>query len=108
MDHLEIQTRIDNVRATMRDKGIDRPVANFTLSDRDPSLYLSWGGNKDYKFFHGEPEAILSAAEAYVADLPGAEENARQRFAATLASAIDFGRKSGVDVTQLEQIAEKA
>lgn len=103
----EIQKRVDALIAAMLAKGLRAPeAAAYLRGNEQPSVSLVWRdarsgtslSDRQYEFLRADtlPEA-LDKADAFVAELPDAEERRMHEFMGALGKVIDLGRETGID-----------
>lgn len=110
MDVTEVQKRIDAMPAKMSAKGLRLPDVKVWMSangDVSVALKRNIGAGNDYRdekseYLRGTSIAhLLNEAEAWIENLPSAEETKRDTFLAQLGKVIDLGRDLGQDVGAL-------
>lgn len=113
-----IRSRLDASAAVMLAKGLPKPEVEFTVkSNEEPKIYLWWdklfdvrsnyGSRKNLHSIRGESiEAMLDAADAFIAALPSAEETRHANFMAALGDVIDLGRQNNIKVEYVNPLVE--
>lgn len=115
----DIQKRIDAMPAAMSAKGLRQPHVEFCLRGNAPLQIMLRSAkgpqtlDHRYEWFDGSsPREILGKAEAWIANLPSAEETKRNTFLAALGKVIDLGNELGQDVgalmSEMKRISENA
>ena len=94
MKSTDIQKCIDAIQVALAAKGKRCADARFIIpAHSSPQAYISWkksGDDSGYEFFRGETcEEIIGKADAFVAELPTAEETKFREFMASLGGVID-------------------
>ena len=109
----DIQMRIDVMPARMTAKGIVKPSVNFRVNANEVlSVDAHWYAGANYRDFKSEhvkgdtPEEALLAFEAWIDSLPSIEEARRSEFMSALASVIELGKDSGIEVDFVNPLVE--
>lgn len=114
MDHKDIQTRVNAISKAMLGKGLRKPIADFRIAANvRVEILLRWQDptkpefSQDVlKFIGGDtPEEALDNADAFVADLPSAEDAKLKQFMGALANVIDLGKDNGIELEFLNPLA---
>lgn len=111
----EMQAAVDALAVDMAAKGLRMPEVDINVrSGKATDLVMWWAGpNKNYSDKHTTIRAAtlpdqITAARAWVADLPTPEERATREFQAALGKLIDLGRENGIAVDFLNPLTEMA
>jgi hypothetical protein len=115
MNVTEIQKRVDNLSRAMLAKGLRQPSAEFQVeSNVAPCIWLKWKDaarsdryleDNHYEKIEGdEPKALFDKADAFVAELPSAEEARTREFMGALGKVIDLGKSNGIEVEFLNPL----
>jgi predicted RNase H-like HicB family nuclease len=110
---VDIQKRVDAFPAKMNAKGIAKPSVNFRVNANESlSVDAHWYAGAHYtdfksSHFKGDtPEDAISAFEAWIESLPSIEEARRAEFMSALASVIELGKGSGIEVDFVNPLVE--
>lgn len=111
----EMQAAVDALAVDMAAKGLRMPMAEIDIrSNEGPRMWLKWAkpGERWADQLHkaaGDtiPDQI-TAARAWIADLPAPEERATREFQAALGKLIDMGRENGIAVDFLNPLTAMA
>lgn len=111
MKSTDIQKCIDAIQVALAAKGKSRADVRFTIAAHSSlQACIRWNkpeGDYEYEFFHGETfEETIGKADAFVSELPGAEETKFREFMASLGSVIELGRKNDIDDDFLNPLTE--
>ena len=114
MTAAEIQKAVDKLAKAMTAKGLRAPRAQINFeSHKAAELFLVWKdaraetaySDDKYKFIKGETLAkLISEAEAFIRQLPTAEETRMHEFMGALGKVIDLGRQNGVEADYLNPL----
>ena len=111
----EMQAAVDALAVDMAAKGLRMPEANINIRSGNVTDLIMWwaGPNKNYSDQHTTIRADtlpdqITAAHAWIADLPTPEERATREFQAALGALIDMGRENGIAVDFLNPLTEMA
>jgi hypothetical protein len=118
MDHIAIKTRLNALTKAMLGKGLKQPSAQFDIENDTPEvrIYLKWADPTKvasrsiysdglFKFIKNEdPESAFDEADAFIAELPSAEEAKLRQFMGALGAVIDLGKDNGVEVEFLNPL----
>jgi len=108
----DIQNRLNAMSKALLTKGKSRPTIRITMrSDEGPSLTVQtgeYGVNEKLEFIRGNSiDEMLDKADAFIANLPDAEEARRHEFMTQLAKTIELGRANGIDVEFVNPLIEQ-
>lgn len=109
MTEVEINTRLSALVVAMMAKGLREPEAQVWIkANEGVSVYLKWKTTVNPDYYSGDSKSEFlrgaSAAEAlseafdFVSALPSPEQAKFDEFMQAVATAVDLGRKNGIDV----------
>jgi len=114
MDHKQIQTVTNRLAKAMTAKGLREPSAEVQIeSHAEMTIVMRWKdarvetyiSDSKYKFIRGgDLKEMIAEADAYIAELPSAEETRMNEFMGALGKVIDLGRKNGVEADYLNPL----
>lgn len=110
----EAQAIIDTMPAAMSAKGKKNPDAHFTInSNANPQLFMTWEDpnevvyNTVHHFFKGDSfDDLAEKAQAWLAELPSAEEAKLNDFMKGLGKLIDNGKDAGISLEFMNPLLE--
>lgn len=104
----EMQAAVDALAVEMAAKGLRMPEAHiYFRSGEELRVWLRWA-DEIMRIDGDTIHAQITAARAWIADLPTPEESAASEFQAALGSLIDLGRENGITVDFLNPLTAMA